>query len=395
MIKIIIRKNLIYLLFLFISYFSRRVLLIILDQVYGMNTTFLFCFLMVFGEIFGGALIYCYQSTFLKKTKRNNNNLGIFKLIKNESTLNRADGWIKIILLIFFASFFDLIEFMILAYFIPRIAPISSTISLRLCCIITISSSLICFFTLNFNIGKHQKLSLIIMGICSFIIIILEIIFRPEGIEIKHLLFSYVLLFFHFIFLSFTDVVEKYLADYNYLNPLQILMTEGLFSLVMSCIYSIKENPFIEIRMIYNKESTEKFVLLIFLLILYSVLSAGINIYKILCNVLYSPMTKSLSSYFCNFAFIIYYYAIGDDFIIKGKTNFFYFLINLLFSLIIDFFGLIYNEFFILSFCGLDQETHYGIAERANTHEVELYLRRIKNNDDDETDDIEDNMFLF
>ena len=46
--------------------------------------------------------------------------------------------------------------------------------------------------------------------------------------------------------------------------------------------------------------------LFIFLLILYFILSAGVNIYKIICNVIYDPIAKSLPAYFLNPAFIIY-----------------------------------------------------------------------------------------
>ena len=383
MIKIIIRKNLIYLLLLFISYFLRRVLMIIIEKLYEMQATLLFSFLMVFGQIFGGAIISIYQATFLRKKKKTQTRF-VLKLINNKVKINRTDGWEKIILLIFFASFFDLIEFIILAYYIPKIASISSTISLRLCCIITIASSLICTFTLRFKIGKHQKLSLLVLGISSILIIILENIYKPGEMKQGSLLYSHILLFFHFLFLSFTDVVERYLADYDYLNPLQILMLEGIFSFIITSIYSINENPFKEITRIYNKESVGSFTVLIFLLILYSMFSAGINIYKIMCNVMYSPMTKSLTSYFLNWAFIIYYYAIGNDFLIDGKSNFLYFFMNLILSILIDFFGLIYNELFILYFCGLEKETHYEISERAISFEVELFDKKLENiNEDD------------
>ena len=70
--------------------------------------------------------------------------------------MNRADGWIKIIILIFFASFFDFYESIILNYIIQGLAEISPTIDQRLCFIITISSSLICIYALRLKIGRHQ-----------------------------------------------------------------------------------------------------------------------------------------------------------------------------------------------------------------------------------------------
>jgi hypothetical protein len=219
------------------------------------------------------------------------------------------------------------------------------------------------------------------MGICSAIIITLEFIYKPKGVNINKYIVSYLLIFCHFIFLSFTDVTERYLADYDFMNPMLILMTEGIFGFITTLLYSINQNPFKEISFIYNNIETSKFIILIFLLILYTIFSAGINVYKILCNVLYSPMTKSLTTYFLNSVFIIYHYAKGNDFITEGKNNFFYFFINLLLSVLIDFLGLIYNEFFILDFCGLADDTHIGISFRANFQEIEMCSNKFENDD--------------
>ena len=98
-------------------------------------------------------------------------------------------------------------------------------------------------------------------------------------------------------------------------------------------------------------------------------------------------MAKSLASYFFNSAFIIYHYAAGNDFFSKGKQNFFYFFINLIFSIIIDFFSLIYNEFFILNFWNLSKETHQEIASRAINREMDLMESVGEDNDSNDGDD--------
>ena len=54
MIKISFRKNLIYMLLLIISYLLRRIILIIIDEIFGLNNSLIFCFLMFLGEIIGG-----------------------------------------------------------------------------------------------------------------------------------------------------------------------------------------------------------------------------------------------------------------------------------------------------------------------------------------------------
>ena len=128
---------------------------------------------------------------------------------------------IKVYLLIFFATTFDLIESSVLTNFIPKIAVLSPTSTLRLCCIITITSTGLCVFMLGFKIGRHQALSLIIFGICSIIIISLEFYFREQNIPIGNFIISYTLVFCHFIFISFTDITERYLADYDYLTLLK------------------------------------------------------------------------------------------------------------------------------------------------------------------------------
>ena len=98
-------------------------------------------------------------------------------------------------------------------------------------------------------------------------------------------------------------------------------------------------------------------------------------------------MAKSLASYFLNSAFIIYHYAAGNDFFSHGEKNFFYFFVNLIFSVVIDFFGLIYNEFFILNFWNLSSETHKEIAIRALTREMVSMENAEEDNDSNDGDD--------
>ena len=65
-----------------------------------------------------------------------------------------------------------------------------------------------------------------------------------------------------------------------------------------------------------------------------------------------------------------------------GEKNYFYFIINIIIAFIISFFGCVFNEFLVLSFCGLDHETHFSVSIRAeNAKELKLLL-------DDESDSI-------
>ena len=375
MIRISIRKNLIYLLLLFISYTLRRIVIILLDKIFGLDSSLIFSFLMVLGEIMGGITIYLFQCNFNKKTKTGNSKFMI-ELIQNTSELKRADKNLKILFLLFLASFFDLEEYLIINNFIPEIAELSSSATLRLCSIMTITSSVICMITLMFKIARHRIFVLIFLGIFSGIIIILDFIYKPKDIHFWNYVISYLLVLCHFVFLSFTDVIEKYLADYDYLDTPELVLSEGIFSLIMLLIYSIFENPLKEVSDIYKETSTGKFIALIILLILYAIFSAGVNIYRIYCNILYSPMTKSLASYFFISPFIIYNFIDGNDFIYEGERNYVYFFLNLIICIIIDFLGLVYNEFFILNFWNLSKETHSEISRRATKIEVELIQRK-------------------
>ena len=385
MIKIGFRKNLLYLFLLVISFFLRRALEIIIDEVTGLHNSLIFCYLMCLGQIVGGSLIYWYQKSFFEKKEKILDKKIIYELIQTERELRMSDDISKIRLLVFFAAFFDLEEFIITDIFIPKIADLSKTITLRLCCIMTITSSLICTYTLKYKIGRHQIFSLTILGMISLIIIIIELIYRSKINDIGNHIISYFLVLFHYFFISLTDVIERYLVDYDYINAFEILMLEGIASFIITAIYSIFINPFKEISIVYKRIEASNFILLIFLLFLFIVLSAFINIYKILCNILYSPMAKSLSCYFLTSIFIIYHYINKNDFMINGEQNIIYFLMSLVFSVLIDIFGLIYNEFFILKCFGLSKETYDGISIRARESQTEL--NDFKNSDNNNITD--------
>ena len=277
---------------------------------------------MHLGEFFGGLSIYLYQRAFLKKGKNINNNdserfktFGVKIIHSKAMQMNQADGSIKIVLLMFFGAFFDFIEYVILSFFIPKIAKMSPTADIRLAGIITISSSLIFTFALKLKIGMHQFYSLIMIGICLVLINIIEFIYQRKVESFEKLLIAYILTYISFIFTTFTGVIEKYLNEFNFLNPMLILTVEASFGILLVGIYSISKNPFQEIIKYHEELDTGNFILLIFLLFLFFVLSAGINVYKILSNVLYTPMAKTVSLYVLNPLMIIYSFFYDNDFL--------------------------------------------------------------------------------
>ena len=76
MIKTSFRRNIIYLIQLFIHYYFRKIDLIIINQIFEFHDSLIFTFLMVLGEFLGGLTIYIYQTKLFKK-KKNSNRLGL------------------------------------------------------------------------------------------------------------------------------------------------------------------------------------------------------------------------------------------------------------------------------------------------------------------------------
>ena len=368
LILISIRRNLYYIINLLIHYYLRKVDLIIINTKFQFNDSLIFTFLMFFGEFFAGLSIFLYQHIFLKKDIKTVKHFKIpFSIYKPK--MNRTDNIFKIGLLIFFSASFDFIEFVIATFYIPRFEIVSSTAEYRFGGLIIIIGALICHFNLRIKIYKHQFYSLIIIGICLAIIIILEIIYRGKGVSFGDFCFAYMLVVGYLIFVPFTDVIEKYLIEFNFINPFLILMIESIFGFIFISIYSAGENLFKNFNEIYSNYSTGEFVLFIFLLFLYFVFSAGTNAYKILTNGLYSPMAKTLAVYILNPLIFLYYFIIGNDFLSDGERDWFYFIANIIISLIISFLGFVFNEFIILSCCGLEYETHSFVSKRAGDDE--------------------------
>ena len=90
------------------------------------------------------------------------------------------------------------------------------------------------------------------MGICSGIVIILEIIFKIKGKVLSKLIIAYFIC--HLVFDTFTDVIEKYLIEYDFIDAFILLASEGAFEIVLCSIYSCVENPFNDTKNYHNNE---------------------------------------------------------------------------------------------------------------------------------------------
>ena len=360
MIKIRTRYNILYPLMLFVFSFLREVDSIFISRL-KFNDSLLLTFLMFLAEFIAGLLIFSYNLSFFKGRKKSTYKK--IKLIQAKEEMKRPDSRLKIYFLIFMAAYFDFIEFIITTIYISKYySDASKTLYIRQRCILTLVTAFFCFYLLKIKIFRHQIFSLLAILVCLIMIIILEYIFEeiPENkYDLTVLLFF---IFIDYFFNSFIENIDKYLLEYNYANPFQILMFEGLFGLLFTILYSIKENPLVQL-LNYDKD---KMIYLVICLFLFFLFSCGRNSYRIVTNKLYSPMTRTLTDSFLDPFLILYYFISGEDFKMEGITKYIYFSLNFILLIIIIIFGSIYNEVIVLFCCQMEHDTHSEITIRAS-----------------------------
>ena len=381
-------------------HYLRKIEGIIIMKVIKFKDSLTFVFLMFLGEFAGGLIVFLYLHFSFSSLNKEKSDKNDESQEKNEMILIHEkrelppdiiiDKRYKIFILIFFSAFFDFIQFVISHYFLD-IGFISPTFDQRLCTIITIISSLLCTYALKIKTGRHHNFSLIGMSICSFIIFIIELIYKARGTNFTNFIFAFLLVLCKLSFVSFSDVVERYLVQYDSFDKFKVLCYEGFFGFILCLIYCfiIPKNPFTEIDKVYKNLNVGMSILLILFLIIYSILSSLLNIYKITCNIIYTPMVKSLVGYVFNPFLIIYYFSCENDFVSENEQNYFYFISNIFLSIFIIVFAFIYNEFFIIKCCDLERDTHYGITKRSIINSMEpIEIERF--NSEIEFEDIKD-----
>ena len=368
MIKFALRRNFIYPLQLLLWNVARDIECIIISHSFNIKTLKIYTPLMFLGEIFGGLSFYLYQSHFLSKNKRKRKGSVYFMNIKYIKARHNPikDGPTKIYFLIFCAAFFDFVQFM-LSLVIQTFIYLSGSLESRLEGYLTINNAIFYYFVLGLPLYKHHFFSLIVIGVCIVIIIFIEYIFQDINIFLTYGRLTAAIIIT--LVCKFLDALEKsiqkYLFEYNQLSPFLVLLFEGIFGFLLSVIFSIFKNPFDEIILFKKNNSDKDFIVLIIALIIYMILSGFKNIFVVLTTKIFTPMTTTFMDYILNPFFIIYYFCDGNDFKSNGKSDAFYFILNLILSLIITFCGGVYNEFMILFCCGLERDTHNQVKKRA------------------------------
>ena len=82
-----------------------------------------------------------------------------------------------------------------------------------------------------------QKFKTVENRIICPILIIFEIIFRGKGLSVGDFCFAYFLVTLYLVFVTFIDVVEKYLLEYDFMSPFITLILESTFGLILVSIF--------------------------------------------------------------------------------------------------------------------------------------------------------------
>ena len=384
MIKIGIRHNLIYPIIYSSSDFVRQIDSILMETFINFKSSLLLTLIMFFSESISGLIFYKLERKYFKKNKGINSKFMGIKIIQTPSKeIRKRDNYFIILIFIFLAALFDFLDFANKTFYIQEDIVEDKFLNLysRLKGILIICSAILCYYILKIPIYKHQKFSLLIIFVFLLIVIIIECLIEFQTSLVKILL----LMFLGQIFLSFRDVIEKYLLDYDFINPYQILMFEGFFGLIMTSIcFFVIEEPFDKLIKSYDtwqNQQTIYILLLTIFFIFYFLLSGSKNIYRLLTNKVYSPTTTSLSEALFAPLLIIIDIFNFDKSNIKGII---YIVINLVVSIIMIFTSLVYNEFLVLNCCKLEYNTHYNISNRAD-ESVNIFDQ--KDNEDSEYSD--------
>ena len=278
-------------------------------------------------------------------------------LFTKDKYLKRPDSNFKVIILIIFAAYFEIVGSMSRRYLSNDSSnELYDEYHARYRSSEIIIASIICSFTLKIKIYKHQIFSLIIILICLLVIFITELLCKVEN-----------LLFCIIILISstcrvFLDVIEKYLFEVDFVDIYKITVFEGsIDAIFMSTLYFFNKPREELMNFIENKPQREPifYWMGILFLVSYGILSAFKDINRRYTIKLYSPMTRALAESILDPFFIIYGYfqsPINDE--SKKISKFISFIITLICSFIMVFCSCIYNEIFVLYCFGLEKNTH-------------------------------------
>ena len=362
-IRIGIRKNLIYPIMFMIFVNSYRIVIAIISSIIKNNKIFiLFPSLMVLSNIVFGTIFLYFEKSKNNKISKNSS----IKLIHNEMKMKRLDNKYKVYLLLTLDGYLELFAYLRYLYYYKilnevKIIIIDNKSKYRE----IIFASLLSYLLLRTKMHKHHFVSIIIIIIIIIFNLIMDFSAKflfgyNFSIKIISVLFQLMVN----ICRTLSDVTEKYLYEYDFVNPYEIMQLKSIIEVfLIAFLYYYFETTREEINFLYNM-NVGKLILTIFLFIIYFIVCGFLNIYRLLTIKMYSPTTKSLFDSFFDVLFFIYYTISDEKQIIK--VNSLYFWIFVFTQIIIIFFSLVYNEFIVLYCYGMEANTYLEVNKRAS-----------------------------
>ena len=363
-IKFVYRKNLIYPLLFILSLFLRIVVKAFfnLESIVKIKITFLTLVMIYLIQLIMGLFILLYRKI-INKSKKEVQIRGI-KLIQNKG-LKRPDSGIKILILIFFSAFFEIIGFLTRRYFTQNLSDDRyDEYHAKFRSIEIIFASILCYFTFHIKMHKHQFLSLFIICLSLIIVLIIDIVSEDDFIgNLSNIMISS-------LCRAYLDTTEKYLFDYNYIDVFEIMGYEAIVNCILTPILYISDKPRKEIRDIFASDNSI-IVLIFILLLLYSLFTLFKNIYRRLTIRVYDPMTRALAESILDPIFIIYDFFFNK----QSYQSTLSFIVTLSCIIINIICSCIYNEILILYCFDLEYQTHYEISSRSESVELQMNER--------------------
>ena len=375
--RIGIRNNLYYPFMLILFIFFRKIDEKLMSNYNYKSGNFIIPLLIFISQFFAGIVPIITETYNRKKSSKDNRSYSGVELIQNNSDFIQPDNLRKIYLLIVFASYFNYVGSLV------RKKNTDFQLENRTRGFQIIFCAILCHFTIRTKHYKHQFFSLIIIFIIIIIISIIDLIFIKDRFG---LLISYGYGIFSCFSRAFLDTIEKYLFQFDYLNPYKALMLEGLIGCLFISILFFFESTYNDINSLVENKNK---IALIILLIIHFLLTYFKNIYRVLTIETYSPMTRALTESIVDPIEIIYQLFIynKED---KNKINsiILYYILILVFLFIISFLSMVYNDFIILYCWGLEYNTHLEIKKRSISYGN--LNDGLMDDDDDNDNDIDD-----
>ena len=301
-------------------------------------------------------------------------------LFSQNKYLKRPDSKFKVIVLIIFAAYFEIVGSMSRRYLSNDSSnELYDEYHARYRSSEIIIASIICSFTLKMKIYRHQIFSLIVISICLLVIFITELLCQVENIDFC------IIILISSTCRVFLDVIEKYLFDVDFVDIYKITVFEGsIDAIFMSSLYLFNKPKEELMNFIDNKSQREPifYWMGILSLVAYGILSAFKDINRRYTIKIFSPMTRALAESILDPFFIIYGYIqspINND--SEKNRKFISFIITLICSFIMLFCSCIYNEIFVLYCFGFEKKTHLYIL---NTNfDIDEDDKNLSSEDDD------------